>query len=151
MGAVLAGSLTVIGVEAVRYCDPYAVWRAGNGECVGITDGSFTFNKRLESAERRIHRLNDDALHSGRPYVTVVYLGPMSVDPGACGGPAGSVMFMVRPPPGVSSGVICPPIASVSPRDSARPRPTPVSLSRSPSRWNGVKIRSRSPGAMPGR
>ena len=28
-------------------------------------------------------------------------------------------------------------MASVSPRDSASPRPTPVVLSVSPSRWNG--------------
>jgi ABC-type branched-subunit amino acid transport system substrate-binding protein len=81
MGGVLAASLTVIGVEAVRYCDPYAVWHAGNGECVGITDGSYAFNSRLASAERRIRRQNEDVLHSGRPYVTAVYLAPMSVDP----------------------------------------------------------------------
>jgi ABC-type branched-subunit amino acid transport system substrate-binding protein len=81
MGAVLAGSLTVIGAEVVRYCAPYAVWHAGNGECIGITDGSYAFNRRLESAERRIHQQNEAVLHSGRPYVTLVYLGPMSVDP----------------------------------------------------------------------
>ena len=41
-------------------------------------------------------------------------------------------------------------MASARPRDSARPRPTPVSLSRSPSRWNGRKTRSRSVSGMPG-
>lgn len=38
---------------------------------------------------------------------------------------------------GLSGGLPC--IASASPRDSASPRPTPVVLSRSPSRWNGRK------------
>jgi ABC-type branched-subunit amino acid transport system substrate-binding protein len=81
MGAVLAGSLTVIGFEVVRYCDPYTVWRAGNGECVGITDGSYVFDPRLAAAEHRIRDLNDAVLRSDRPYVNIVYLGAMSVDP----------------------------------------------------------------------
>ncbi len=34
-------------------------------------------------------------------------------------------------------------MASVSPRDSASPRPTPVVLSVSPRRWNGAKTRSQ--------
>ena len=57
---------------------------------------------------------------------------------------------MVSPPPGVSSAVRVPPIASVRPRARARPSPTPVVLSRSPSRWKGWKIRSRSSAATPG-
>lgn len=81
MGAVLAGSLAVIGVEAVRYCDPYTVWRAANGECVGITDGSYVFDSRLAAAEHRIRDLNEAVLRSGRPYVDIVYLGGLSVDP----------------------------------------------------------------------
>ena len=55
-------------------------------------------------------------------------------------GAAGSDRVMVRPPPGVSSGSSVPPIASVRPRDRARPSPTPVVLSVSPSRWNGTNI-----------
>ena len=66
------------------------------------------------------------------------------------GGAAGSDSTMVSPPPGVSSGVSVPPIASVSPRDRASPRPTPVVLSVSPRRWNGAKTRSSSAGGMPG-
>ncbi len=81
MGAVLAGSLTVIGVGAVRYCDPYTVWRADNGECVGITDGSYVFDPRLAAAEHRIRDLNKAVLDSNQPYVNIVYLGAMSVDP----------------------------------------------------------------------
>jgi ABC-type branched-subunit amino acid transport system substrate-binding protein len=82
MGAVLAGSLAVIGVQVVRYCDPYTVWHASNGECVGLTDGSYVFDPRLAAAEHRIRDLNNAVLRSGRPYVNIVYLGAMTVDPG---------------------------------------------------------------------
>ncbi len=44
----------------------------------------------------------------------------------------------VSPPPGVSVAEIVPPIASTNPRATERPRPTPVLLSWSPSRWNGA-------------
>jgi ABC-type branched-subunit amino acid transport system substrate-binding protein len=81
MVAVLAGSLTVVGAQIARYCDATSVWRADNGECVGITDGSYVFNRRLAAVERRIHQLNEDVETSGRPWVEVVYLGPMSADP----------------------------------------------------------------------
>ena len=66
------------------------------------------------------------------------------------GSATGSANTIVRPPPGVVSGVSVPPIASARPRDRASPRPTPVSLSRSPSRWNGRKTRSRWVSGMPG-
>jgi hypothetical protein len=81
MGAILAASLSVIVFETVRYCDPHVVWHARNGECVGVSDGSYVFSERLAGVERRIEKLNDDVLRSGKPYVTVVYLGPMTVDP----------------------------------------------------------------------
>src|SRR4051794_24173205 len=66
------------------------------------------------------------------------------------GGAAGRLMVIVNPPPGVASGTSVPPMASTSPRDSASPRPTPTVLSRSPSRWNGRKIRSQSSRGTPG-
>jgi hypothetical protein len=81
MGSVLAASLTVIGIETVRYCDPHAVWHGRNGECVGITNGSYVFSDRLTAAEDRIEKLNDDVVSSGKPYITIVYLGAMSIDP----------------------------------------------------------------------
>lgn len=83
MGTVLTASLSVITLEAVRYCDPHTVWHAGNGECVGISDGSFVFSPRLAGVEKRIQKLNDDVLRSGKPYITVVYLGSMTTDPSA--------------------------------------------------------------------
>ena len=63
---------------------------------------------------------------------------------------AGSEMTMVRPPPGVSRASRVPPIASVRPRDSARPRPTPGDLPVSPSCWNGRNAWSHWDRAMPG-
>jgi hypothetical protein len=58
---------------------------------------------------------------------------------------------MVRPPPGVSCGSSVPPIASVRPRDSASPSPTPPGdLLVSPSRWNGRNARPHSVRGMPG-
>ncbi|MFI0351656.1 hypothetical protein [Actinomadura sp. 9N407] len=80
-GVLLAASVSVISYQAVRYCSPLTVWRAGNGECVGISDGSYVFNDRLAGVERRIERLNDQVIASGKPHVTLVYLGPMTTDP----------------------------------------------------------------------
>ena len=57
---------------------------------------------------------------------------------------------MVSPPPGVSSGTSVPPMASARPRERARPSPTPVVLSVSPSRWNGTKIWSHCSVGTPG-
>ncbi|MFC0036986.1 ABC transporter substrate-binding protein [Actinomadura rayongensis] len=81
MGVIVAASVAVISFEAVRYCVPFDVWRAGNGECVGITDGSKVFAGRLAAVEGRIRRQNEAVVGSGKPYVTVVYLGAMTVDP----------------------------------------------------------------------
>ncbi|KAB2342069.1 ABC transporter substrate-binding protein [Actinomadura rudentiformis] len=81
MGAILVASVTVITLQTVRYCSPVSVWHADNGECIGITDGSHIYAKRLAGVEKRIHRLNKDAVSSGKPYVTIVYLGPMTTDP----------------------------------------------------------------------
>src|SRR6202020_2140091 len=71
-------------------------------------------------------------------------------DRGAGRGAAGRDRVMVRPPPGAPSGSRVPPMASVRPRDRARPRPTPVVLSVSPSRWNGTNMRVQSAAGMPG-
>ncbi|MBA9003379.1 hypothetical protein [Thermomonospora cellulosilytica] len=92
---VLAASVTVVTVQSVRYCDPRTVWRAANGECVGLTDGSFYFDKRLESAERRIRAQNDAVETSGRRYVTIVYIGALTANPGA-GSPQSALLSGVH-------------------------------------------------------
>ncbi len=57
---------------------------------------------------------------------------------------------MVSPPPGVSSAVIVPPMASASPRRPARGRARGPAARRRPSRWNGSNIRSRCAAGTPG-
>ncbi|REE96363.1 ABC transporter substrate-binding protein [Thermomonospora umbrina] len=80
-GVVLAASVGVVAFESVRYCDPHVVWHADNGECVGVTDGSYAFNGRLRQAEHRIRDLNRAVEASGKPYVTIVYIGALSTEP----------------------------------------------------------------------
>src|ERR1700743_1369350 len=60
---------------------------------------------------------------------------------------AGSVTRTVRPPPGVSTATIVPPIASANPLATASPRPTPGD--RASRRANASKIRSLSPAGTP--
>lgn len=62
-------------------CKPPAIWQADNKECVGLTDGSYSFSPRLSRIEERIKKANDAVVHSGKPYVTIVYLGPLTSDP----------------------------------------------------------------------
>ncbi|GAA0573761.1 ABC transporter substrate-binding protein [Actinomadura livida] len=90
MFAVAAASITVISVQVVRYCSAFEIARTGNGECVGITDGSFRFgvdsggrnnDNRLNKVLDEIEELNDHVMESGKPYATVVYLGPVTADP----------------------------------------------------------------------
>ncbi|MGI5166969.1 ABC transporter substrate-binding protein [Spirillospora sp. CA-253888] len=90
MVAVLGASVTVIGLQAVRYCAPMQIERTPAGECIGITDGSFRFGEgsagrnndnRLSPVLSRIERENDAVAASGKPHVTIVYLGPVTADP----------------------------------------------------------------------
>ncbi|TDD83124.1 hypothetical protein [Actinomadura rubrisoli] len=90
MVAVAAASVTVISVQALKYCSPFGITRTADGECIGITDGSFRFGEgsdgenndnRLSPVLRRIKSLNDEVTRSGKPYATVVYLGPLTADP----------------------------------------------------------------------
>jgi hypothetical protein len=103
-----------------------------SGGCAAATDSasaavaavstSYCLTRRLIRNARRIcgsSSTTSTLVTACRPY-----------SPGA----AGSETVIVRPPPGVSSAVSVPPMASVSPRESASPKPTPVVLSVSPSR-----------------
>ncbi|RAY15510.1 hypothetical protein DPM19_06810 [Actinomadura craniellae] len=89
MSAILVASLAVIVYEGVRFCDPHSVWKAPNGECIGITDGSHVFSEpRLSAVEKYIEQRNDEVIRSGRQYVTVIYLGAMTLDPRSPSGQA---------------------------------------------------------------
>ncbi|WP_339156610.1 ABC transporter substrate-binding protein [Actinomadura luteofluorescens] len=90
MVAVAAASVSVISVQVERYCSPFDIRRMENGECVGITDGSYRFGKdsggknndnRLNKVLHQIESLNDHVMESGTRYATVVYLGPVTADP----------------------------------------------------------------------
>ncbi|TYK49675.1 hypothetical protein [Actinomadura decatromicini] len=90
MVAIAAASVSVISVQVVRYCSPFGMRRMANGECVGITDGSFRFGEnsggrnndnRLNKVLDAIESQNDHVKESGKPYATVVYLGPVTADP----------------------------------------------------------------------
>lgn len=50
----------------------------GTNQCIGVTDGSFTFSSSLEPIERRILAENRQVEKQGS-YVTVAYLGPLTV------------------------------------------------------------------------
>ncbi|WP_327290534.1 ABC transporter substrate-binding protein [Streptomyces sp. NBC_01198] len=55
-----------------------------NGECVGITDGSYVFHSSLRDAESAIRKENRDVVkHHATNYVSVVLLLPISADKGS--------------------------------------------------------------------
>ncbi|NBE55997.1 ABC transporter substrate-binding protein [Streptomyces boluensis] len=56
------------------------VWEAGpDEECVGVTDGSFSFDDSLDDISADIHRANRKVEKSGQRWVTVAYVHPLTV------------------------------------------------------------------------
>ncbi|WP_141926097.1 hypothetical protein [Haloactinospora alba] len=84
-----AGSLTAHAlnpcVQGAALTPPSDVDNRGK-ECVGLTDGSFAFDDRLERVQQRIAEENEAVEKSDEPYVTVVYLGAMSREGGSADG-----------------------------------------------------------------
>ncbi|MEV5413054.1 hypothetical protein AB0K60_29985 [Thermopolyspora sp. NPDC052614] len=78
--------------EAARYCGTHAIARTAQGECVGISDGSEVFNATLRPVIERIRAQNDQVMRdrARKPYITLVYLGPLSVRHGGQGLVAGT-------------------------------------------------------------
>jgi hypothetical protein len=61
----------------------FRVFRAADGECVGVTDGSFQFDPQvpaIEDAEQRI-RAENARVTSGGPYVSMALLMPLTTGP----------------------------------------------------------------------
>ncbi|MFG1810040.1 ABC transporter substrate-binding protein [Streptomyces sp. NPDC049040] len=55
-----------------------------NGECVGVTDGSFVFHPSMQAVEKAIRKENRDIVeHHANNYVSVVVLLPISADKGS--------------------------------------------------------------------
>ncbi|WP_158896047.1 hypothetical protein [Amycolatopsis anabasis] len=84
LGYLLIGAVVIIGLAVGTAV--YVVNRgpeecgAGvekqNGECVGVTDGSFVFDPALEAIEGKI--LAENRRQDGKPAVTVAFLGPLT-------------------------------------------------------------------------
>ncbi|MFJ4878796.1 ABC transporter substrate-binding protein [Streptomyces sp. NPDC088745] len=53
-----------------------------DGECVGVTDGAYVFDAYLEDITRLIHAENRNVEKSGKPWVSVAYLQPMTLAAG---------------------------------------------------------------------
>lgn len=81
--AVVLGSGAFVVVEQARYCDPPGVWRTPDGDCVGISDGSFAFHERLRSITDVIEAENAEVEASGQPSITIVYFAPMTPSGGS--------------------------------------------------------------------
>ncbi len=83
VGALLAGALSYGGwrldtaLSEDVSCAP-GVTEQDNGECVGVTDGSFAFPSLGEEISGRILAENQRLEKSGEEYVTVAYLESMS-------------------------------------------------------------------------
>lgn len=49
-------------------------------ECYGVTFGDFVFDERLKEVTNKIKKQNDKVDESGKPYVTIAYIGELSTD-----------------------------------------------------------------------
>ncbi|MFC7308703.1 ABC transporter substrate-binding protein [Streptomyces monticola] len=55
------------------------VWEEGpDDECVGVTDGAYTFDGSLKDVTRLIHEENEAVEESGKPWVSVAYVQPVT-------------------------------------------------------------------------
>lgn len=82
--------------EALRYCGTRAIARTEQGECVGISDGHQVFSPMLRPVIDKIRAENERVVREGarKPYITLVYLGAMSVrrgEPGLLAGAYGEL------------------------------------------------------------
>ncbi len=66
----------VVGAYASPSCG-HGIARRG-GECVGVTDGSFHFDRAMRDIDRDIRAEDRRVRDSGDPYVTVAFLGALS-------------------------------------------------------------------------
>jgi hypothetical protein len=78
LAALVAAPLAYVGVTTNGTCAA-GIRRVATGECIGISDSSFSFNSRLDSVMEEIQDNNYTIAQSRRPAVTVIYLGALSV------------------------------------------------------------------------
>jgi ABC-type branched-subunit amino acid transport system substrate-binding protein len=89
IGTAVGLLLVLAGPAVVRKVDPCvatgaltladSVFRDDSGACVGWTFGSVVFDERLKSVQDLIKTQNDTVVASGEEYVTVAYVGELSV------------------------------------------------------------------------
>ncbi|SNR57660.1 ABC transporter substrate-binding protein [Actinomadura mexicana] len=82
---LLIAPLTHLVTSTAGSCAP-GISRVSTGECIGISDGDFAFHPRLKRALSQIHDANSRVTASRQPYVTIVYLGALSLPDGAVEG-----------------------------------------------------------------
>ncbi|MEO3752551.1 hypothetical protein [Streptomyces sp. B6B3] len=76
VGTVGAGSVVAVVALRDRSCAEGVTERGG--ECVGVTDGGYSFDPLLDDVSRRIEEENDRVTGSGEGYVTVAFMVPMN-------------------------------------------------------------------------
>jgi ABC-type branched-subunit amino acid transport system substrate-binding protein len=74
--AVLAAASVWVVIRQLRSCGDGVTEL--DGECVGVTDGSYVFDPRLADLHRRIERANDEI--DGKPAVTVALVNSFTPD-----------------------------------------------------------------------
>jgi hypothetical protein len=79
---VLVGAVVVVGafmaVDTLRDRGCAEGVTERGGECVGVTDGGYSFDPLLDDVSRRIKEENDRITGSGDDYVTVAFMVPMN-------------------------------------------------------------------------
>ncbi|MFF0143817.1 ABC-type branched-subunit amino acid transport system substrate-binding protein [Amycolatopsis sulphurea] len=65
--------------DASHSCGDGVRERGDNSECTGVTDGSFVFADDLADVQQRIHQENTTVTGSGKPYVNIAVLLPMTL------------------------------------------------------------------------
>ncbi|WP_050502283.1 ABC transporter substrate-binding protein [Streptomyces monomycini] len=86
VAVAVAGTLGVGGYwvydRAFERCADGVREQGPRDECVGVTDGSYEFDAALRGISRQILAENRRVAASGKPWVSVAYLQPMTTGPG---------------------------------------------------------------------
>lgn len=85
---VLAGAVTggAVAYQAwqqnERECAPHILKRGDREECIGLSDGSFSFGPSLDVVMDKIKKENDRVEASGKPFVSLAYVEPLTTAKG---------------------------------------------------------------------
>ena len=81
VAALVAGGLWARDYFLIR-CGDGVRAQGPHRECIGVTDGSYVFDSRLADVTHRIRQENNAVEKSGKPWVAVAYLEPMTLGEG---------------------------------------------------------------------